>query len=237
MRILWTGGNRLAHFSAEPPLAVRDCRSYKRAEQRMRLERFRLEFGVELAAQEPRMVRQFADLDIDSIGSLPGQAQTMAGEDLFVFAVEFVTMAVPLADGIHTVGGAGETTRRQFARISAQTHGPAQFVDAFQLAQLVNHAMLWIGIEFGGVRAREPAHVAGKLDYQRLHAEADPEIRHLIFARVADGVQHAFDAALAKPARNQNGIVALQYTRARGPRQVLSFEPCHFHLALVSQPA
>jgi len=43
-----------------------------------------------------------------------------------------------------------------------------------------------------------PHHVARKLDASSLHAEADSKIRHLLFARIADGVQHALDAALAK---------------------------------------
>ena len=46
------------------------------------------------------------------------------------------------------------------ARIRAQPHGAAQFVDALQLAQLVNHAMRRGGIEFGGIGVLHAAHVA-----------------------------------------------------------------------------
>ncbi len=48
------------------PMLVR-CAD-ERSEERMRLERFRFEFGMELASDEVRMVRQFDHLDVSSIG-------------------------------------------------------------------------------------------------------------------------------------------------------------------------
>ena len=43
----------------------------------MRLQRLGFELGMELAAQIPGMVGKFADLDVDAVGSLAGQAQAM----------------------------------------------------------------------------------------------------------------------------------------------------------------
>ena len=45
----------------------------------MRLQRLRFELGVKLAAEEPRVVRHFANLDVDAIGSLAGQPQAARG--------------------------------------------------------------------------------------------------------------------------------------------------------------
>ena len=56
--------------------------SYGRAdegdEQRVRLQRLRLELGMELAAEEPGMVGDLADLDVRAVGRLAGDAQAGA---------------------------------------------------------------------------------------------------------------------------------------------------------------
>ena len=78
--------------------AMLQRRADESAEQRMRLERLGLELGMELAAQIPGMVRQLADLDVNAVGSFAGQPQAVLLQHGLVFAVEFVAMAVALAD-------------------------------------------------------------------------------------------------------------------------------------------
>src|SRR6185436_16543503 len=63
-----------------------------------------------------------------------------------------------------------------------------------------------VGIELGAVRAVEAGDVPRELDDGELHAEAYAEIRNPVFARVADRLDLAFDAALAESARNENGV-------------------------------
>jgi len=63
-------------------------------EERMRLEGLGLEFGVELAAQEPRVIGSFDDFDVGSVGRGAGDVEAGAGQQRFVFAVEFVTVTV-----------------------------------------------------------------------------------------------------------------------------------------------
>src|SRR5947207_1564662 len=58
------------------PAAVFVRRSDKRLEQRMRLHRLALEFGMELAPQEPRVVRDLADLDVRVVRRLARNAQS-----------------------------------------------------------------------------------------------------------------------------------------------------------------
>ena len=73
----------------------------------------------------------------------------------FVFAIEFVAMAMALADFGLSVSPAREAVFGQQAGIRAQAHGAAELVDALQLAQLVNHAIRRGRIELGGIgRAR-----------------------------------------------------------------------------------
>ena len=66
------------------------------------------------------------------------------------------------------------------------------------------------GIELAGVGVFEAADVAGELDAGGLHAEADAEVGDLLFAGVADGVQHAFDAALAEAAGDEDAVEAFK---------------------------
>ncbi len=56
----------------------------------------------------------------------------------------------------------------------------------------------------------EAADVARELDAGGLHAEADAEVGRAVFARVADGVQHAFDAALAEAAGDEDAVEACE---------------------------
>src|SRR5512136_3127472 len=70
--------------------------SNKRYKQRMRLERLGLEFGVELASQEPGMVFDFDDLDQLVLRIPPGKEQPGPGQVAFVGRVEFIAVAMPL---------------------------------------------------------------------------------------------------------------------------------------------
>ncbi len=70
----------------------------KRDEQRMGLERSRFEFRLKLTAEKPWMFFQFYDFNqpvfrVPSRDDQPGRF-----EPLFVFRVEFVTVAMPFAD-------------------------------------------------------------------------------------------------------------------------------------------
>src|SRR5882762_9941466 len=67
-------------------------------EERMRGQRLGLEFGMELAAEEPGMLRRFDDLDVLAVGRAAGDAESGIGERLFVLAVELVAVAVALGN-------------------------------------------------------------------------------------------------------------------------------------------
>src|SRR5215471_17953826 len=94
-------------------VAVHQGRADECPEQRVRLQRLRLEFGMELAAQVPGMIRQFADFYVNTIGSLACETQSMLLQHGFVLAVEFVAMPMPLTDLTGAVGFARETVFSQ----------------------------------------------------------------------------------------------------------------------------
>src|SRR5512140_988121 len=87
---------------AEPLLAALIGRADERAEERMRLQRLGFELGVKLAAEEPGMVRDLANLDVDAVGRRARDAQSVSGQDFLVLAVELEAVAVAFAD----LGGA-----------------------------------------------------------------------------------------------------------------------------------
>ena len=59
----------------------------------------------------------------------------------------------------------------------------------------------------------EAADVARVLDAGGLHAEADAEVGDVGLAGVADGVEHAFDAALAEAAGDEDAVEAFELRR------------------------
>src|SRR5579859_6878343 len=172
----------------------------------MRLQRLRFEFRMELAAQKVRMVGKFHDLYISPIGSCAGKLQPRPGQDSLILPVELIAVAMPFTDLGGAVCFGGQTVESELARPRTQTHGAAQFVDAAQLPQLVNDAMGSAGIELAGIRVFKPTDVAGEFYAGRLHAEADAKIGDFVFAGITNSVQHAFNAAFAETAGNQDAI-------------------------------
>src|SRR5580765_2888660 len=144
-------------------------------------------------------------------------------------------MAVALADFGLPVGGACVAAFGEIAGIGSEAHGAAKLVDPFQLAQLIDDAVGGGWIELGGVGVGEAAYVTREFDDQSLHAEADAEVGDLGFARVADGHQHSFDAALAESAGDENAVEGIELGHALRPFQTLGFDPRYVNPAIVGQ--
>ena len=94
-------------------------------------------------------------------------------------------------------------------------------------------------IKFAGVGFSQAGDIARVLDASRLHAETNPEIWDLVLARVADGLQHAFDSAFTETSGNENAVIIGQLLLA-GPLsrfQSLSFNPVQRQLQVVRKRA
>src|SRR5208337_210770 len=139
------------------PMLIR--RAHKRSKQRMRLQRLRLKLRMKLAADEVRVIGQLDHLDISSVRCGPGNPQARSRERVFVFAVEFITVPVALADLKLAIDPVRQGSRLDFARPRAQPHGAAQLFHATQLAQLIDHAMRRGGIELAGIGFGQPTHI------------------------------------------------------------------------------
>ena len=203
----------------------------------MRLERLGLELGVELAAEEEGVVGDLDDLDVGGVGGGAGDAQAGAGEQGFVLAVEFVAVAVAFGDFGAAVGLGGQRAGLEHAGPGAEAHGAAHLFDAGELAEFVDDAVGRGGVELAGVGAVQPADVAGELDAGGLHAEADAEVGRAGLARVADGVEHAFDAALAEAAGDEDAVEVLELRDVVVGLEAFGFDPGDAQLEVVRERA
>src|SRR6185437_3585727 len=197
---------------------------------------------MELAPEEIWMSGDLNDLNISSVRSGSGDAQSCASEQSLIFAVELVAMAVAFADLGCAVCIGCNGARFELAFPGAQPHGTAELVDALELSQLVDDAMLCAGVKLTGICVIQSADVASVFDAGGLHAKTNPEKGNMPFARVADRVDHSRDAALSKSCRHENAIEAFKL-RFKGPiirifaLQTLSFDPGHVQLEIVRQGA
>ena len=74
----------------------------ERREQRMRLERPRFQFGMELHPDEPGMILVFDDLRQHAVGRQAGESQPVLFEPVLVGGVDLVAVAVAFGN----LGGA-----------------------------------------------------------------------------------------------------------------------------------
>ena len=199
----------------------------------MGLKRLRFELRMKLAAEIPGMIRHFADFDIHAIRSLAGQTEAMPCKRLFKLAIEFVAVAMALADLRCAIGLLGKTSRSEKTRVGAEPHGSAKLIHAEKLTEFEDYAMGRGGIEFGRIGVGETAHIARKLDDHGLHAKANAEIGDFIFARTSNRIQHSLNAALAKAAGDENSIEAAQKFAAVRPFHAFRFDPFDIYSRLV----
>ena len=145
----------------------------------MRLERPRLELGMELHGDEPRMAGQLGDLDELAVRRSARDAHALLAQRRLVEAVELEAMAMALGDESRRRTSVRERSGHEVALVAAQAHRAAELVDAEQIAQLVDHAVRRGLVDFGRVGAFEQAHVAREFDGRPLEAVADAEVGHL----------------------------------------------------------
>src|SRR5215470_816909 len=96
----------------------------------MRLERLRLEFRMELASEEPRMLGRLDNLHVISVRRASRNLQSRCHQRFFEVAVEFVAMSVALADFELAIRLVRKRSRLEFARPRAQPHRTAHFINA-----------------------------------------------------------------------------------------------------------
>src|SRR6185437_13488320 len=197
---------------------------------------------MELAPEEIWMSGDLNDLNISSVRSGSGDAQPGAGEQSLIFAVELVAVAVAFADFGRAVCIGRNGAGFELAFPGAQAHCTAELVDALELSQLVDDAMLGAGVKLARICVVKPADIARVFDAGGLHAKTNSEKRNMPFARVADRIDHSCDAALPKSSRHENAVEPFKL-RFKGAiirifaLETLSLDPGHVQLEIVRQCA
>ena len=187
----------------------------------------RLELGVELAADEVRVVRQLDHLD-QPAGRATAPESTMPWllERLAVVVVDLVAVAVALAD----LGRRRRPSAARDARRRARTgYAPRRIV-----AALVGDVAL-VGHQVddrvrrapdrtrSSSRPSRPHDVARELDHRHLHAEADAEERHAS-SRARSGWRRSCPRCRARRSRARPGCRRRRRAAASAPRFSISSE-------------
>src|SRR5437879_418741 len=100
------------------------CRN-KSLKKRMRLVRFAVKFGMELAADKKRMFGQFDDFHQLAIGSKTAEDKTRFLELFTIRIIEFVAVAMALVYYEGAVEPLGPGSHDQLARLPAEPHRAA----------------------------------------------------------------------------------------------------------------
>src|SRR5581483_4032744 len=193
------------------------------SEQRMGCERFRFEFGMELAPEEPGMfvAQKLHDLDELAVGGDAAKNQTAFRQRFAIGRIEFVTMAMAFADLAFTsVHFARERAFSQTTHPRAEAHRPAHLFDVHQIAQLKDDRVRRLDVEFGRVGFFQVACVARKLDARGLHPKANSKVRRARSAGLRDRANHAWAPPLPKPARPK--------IRKKPPRPLWEFRSLNY---------
>src|SRR5579862_1640413 len=233
-----SGGNALISSDSKSRSPIFKAGANERGKKRMRSKWLRFEFGMKLAANEPRMIGHFDNFDIHAIGRPAGDAESGARERLLVLAIKFVTMAMALRNFQRAVSLMRKRPGLEFAWPRTQPHRAAHLVDAQQFAQFVNHAIRGRRIEFRAVRIFNARNLPRVFDRRALHPKTNPKERDFLLARISNRLHHSRDAALAESARNENPIsVAQQPVRRRRRINILRFDPFKNHALPVRKAA
>src|SRR5688572_15757816 len=220
---------------------LRHGRADKRYEQRMRLEQARLQFRMELHANEPRMIGNFHDLRQDAVRRHAGEQQPLLFQLFLVVDVHLVAMAVPLGDRGLAIDVGDRAARLQDRLVGTEAHGAAEVAAGGALLELVaahpfghqaDHR-LRAGTELRRAGVLHADQVAGRLDHRHLHAEADAEIRDLALARKARRIDLAFRATLAEAAGHQDAVNAFQVLDRVLALEDLGIDPVEIDLHVV----
>src|SRR5262245_1001553 len=94
-------------------------RADERGKQRMRPGRLRLELGMELHREVPRMTGQLGDLHELSVRRSTGNAKPILGQRPLVPAIALVTVTMALVNQVRAIDALRERPRNELARVRA----------------------------------------------------------------------------------------------------------------------
>ena len=180
-------------------------------EQRMRIEHRAAVFGVILCANIPFAAWHLNHFNKMSFGVLAHAAHTRFFELIAELVVELKAVAVTLLNHIFAVSLSNCRATGKTASIGTQTHCTTKVRDAFLLLHEVDYVIRRLGVHLGAVGIGHAQHVAGKLNDHALHAQADSEGWHVVFAAPLQCHKLALNATLTKARSHNHAIESAEH--------------------------
>ena len=198
-------------------MATTECRGHclclferccnKTVKQRVGAVGAAFEFGMELAADEERMFRQFDQLNEPAVGRLPGQTKPGCCERMTVVVAELIAVAVTLRNLLRTVEHGSARIRRKHTAVRTQPHCAALCGDALLIGHERDNGVWSPGRKLCRVGILETGSMTGKFDNRNLHAQTNAKIGQSVFTRILRSQDHTLNAASAKAApERQNSL-------------------------------
>ena len=98
----------------------------------------------------------------------------------------------------------------ELAWIKTKTLRSAHIFDVSLISHQIDDIVLAVCINFSTVAIFKSANVAGEFDAGHLHAKADAKERNVVFTRITNGLNHAFEATIAKAPGNDYAVITFQ---------------------------
>ena len=165
---------------------VFDRRADEFAEQRIRAEGARSEFGMELGSDEEGMIFQLNDFSQPRLRVDAGEDHVRILELFLERIVKFVTMAMPLADVLGLIALIGKGSRLDVAVVCTQAKSSAHIDSLVLVVEEIDDGVFGFRIEFSRVCFLQAQDVLGELDDGKLHPKANAEEGDLMFPGVAE---------------------------------------------------
>src|SRR6266851_2460610 len=223
-----------------------ECGAHKGGKERVRLERFRFELGMELHADKPRMIGEFDNFRQHSVRRHARKRQPRRLPTWPIADVDFIAMAMPLADSGSAVDLRNPAVRREYGFVGDKPHRPAEIprrlppfngIAAHPLGHQPDHRML-ARPKLRRASAGQPCQIARRFDHRHVHAKADAEIGHMALAGETRGFDHSRGAALAESAGNENTVNIVEMPNRLGfGLEHLRIDPVEIDRDIVGNPA
>ena len=135
------------------------------------------------------------------------QHQTVFCQNITVFVVKFITVAMTFVYQRLSVSLIRQRTGVNLAGIQTQPHGAALIFNIHLVRHQVDDRRN-LRPELAAVGILHAADIPGEFDNGALHTQADAEERNLMFPGIANGRNLAFNAPVSETAGNQNAVHA-----------------------------
>ena len=199
----------------------------------MRVVRAGVELRMGLRGEEVRMIRQLEHLDDAAVRRHAAQAHTGVCQRGAVVVVDLVAVAVALVDERLAIELKGAGIRVQTAGVRAEAERTADVQNALLVGHQVDDGIGRVGHELDAVRLGQADDVACEFDNGKLHAEAQAEEGDAVLTGIADGFDHAVDAAAAEAAGDDDaGHIAQNFADVLR-RDGLGVDPVDLHMGVV----